>query len=143
MDAFSHFEKNVNSPVGEQQPTPAHKIDRQGSIDLGMKKKWKVARDAKEKTAALIATNEMVLHDLNRLINHAKNDLGKLMEQYGRLSLSGSFLGQLSSTVRLLEQRYERDRTGQFHLQQVLDDMKRKLEFLNNAKESAQKESVG
>lgn len=108
-----------------------------------------MVKDEKEKTTALIAINEILLHNLNEAINRATNDLAQLMEEYGRFSLSGSFLEQLDSTIRLLEQRYtdmEESWAGEFHLQErkkSLDDVKRKLEFLNSAKEDAQKRMLG
>jgi len=104
-----------------------------------MKKEWEAATDGKEKTAAFIAVTEMVLHDLNQVINHATNDLAQLIEQYGRLSLSGSFLEQLGSTIRLLEQRYkamEKTGTAQSNLRMVTmssDHVRRKLELLSNS----------
>lgn len=108
-----------------------------------------MVKDEKEKTTALIAINEIVLHKLNQAIDGATSDLAQLVEDYGRFSLSGSFLEQLGSTIRLLEQRYkemENNGMGPLHLQEKkksLDDVKRKLEFLNSAKENAQKSMLG
>jgi len=149
MDTFSDSDKTINVPIWKQQLTTTHKIDEQVLDEQDMKKKWKTAKDGKEKTAALLAVNVMVLRDLNQVINRATNDLLRLMEQYAGLSLSGCFLEQLRRTVGLLEQRHkgmEENGIGQFHLQTItksLDDMKRKLELLNNAREDNQKESVG
>ena len=112
-------------------------------------RKSSAVKDEKEKTTALIAINEIVLHKLNQAIDGAPSDLAQLVEDYGRFSLSGSFLEQLGSTIRLLEQRYkdmENSGMGPLHLQEKkksLDDVKRKLEFLNSAKENAQKSLLG
>jgi len=63
--------------------------------------------DDKEKTTALIAINEIVLHKLNQAVDRATSDIAQLMEEYGHFAVSGSFLEQFGSTIRLLEQRYK------------------------------------
>ena len=145
MAAWSNFEKAIDNAAREQQPTATHKIDKRMSADQEMRKRWEAAKDGKEKIMALIAVNELVLYDLNQAIHRATNDLAQLMEQHGGLSLSGSFLEQLYSGVRLLKQRYKgMEKTGA-DLQTVkrsLDVMKRKLEFLSNAAKDAQKEAL-
>ena len=145
MDVFSHFEKASNAPAREQQPTTAHKIDKRMSVDQEMKRRWEAAKDGKEKTAALIAVNELVLYDLNQVIHRATNDLAQLMEQFGGLSLSGCFLEQLGSAVRLLEQRYkdiEKTEADPQRVKKSLGAMRRKMEFLCNAMENAQREAL-
>jgi len=108
-----------------------------------------IANLEKEKTAALIAVNEMVLHDLNQSINRATNNLAPLLEQYAYLSLTGSFSVQMESAVDLLEQKYimmEQAGVSQDELEKVkksLDQMNRVLEPLDNTKEIGQEESVG
>jgi len=115
-------------------------IDTQVSIDQNMKTKWEAAKDGRERTAALVVASEKVLNDLDQVINRAINNLAQLVGRYSRLSLSGSFATQVSSTVRLLEQNYialEGNGVGHDQLQRVkdsLDHMKRKLELLKNAK---------
>ena len=105
-----------------------------------MKTKWEAAKDGRERTAALVVASEKVLNDLDQVINRAINNLAQLVGRYSRLSLSGSFATQVSSTVRLLEQNYialEGNGVGHDQLQRVkdsLDHMKRKLELLKNAK---------
>jgi uncharacterized alpha-E superfamily protein len=132
----------------EQLLTTTHKIEKQVS-DEDAKRRWEMVKEEKEKTTALIAIQEIVLHNLNQAIDRATNDLVRLMEDYSRFSLLGSFLEQLGSTIRLLEQRYievENSWAGESHLQErkkSLDDVKRKLEFLNGAKENAQKRMLG
>ena len=78
-----------------------------------------------------------MVSNLERDINSAINTLAQLVERYARLSLSGSFAAQVSSTVRLPEQALEGKRVGPDQLQKVnksLEHMKRKLELLNNAR---------
>ena len=111
-------------------------------------KDWEAAKDCTERTAVLNSVREKVLRELNRIINSATTDLAQLVERYSRLSLSGSFVAQVNSAVRLLKQHYialEKKGVDQDQLQRVkvsLDHMKRKLELLNNAKASTRKERV-
>ena len=114
--------------------------DTQVLVDQNMEKQWEAAKDGKEKTAAIVAASDKVVHYLDQVINCAINNLAQLVERYARLSLSGSFAAQVSSAVRLLEQNYlamDGKGVGTDRLQRVkesLDRMKRKLELLNNAK---------
>jgi len=102
-------------------------------------------KDEKETTAALIAINEMVLHDLGQAINRAPKDLMQLVEQFDSLSLTGGLLAQMARTVRFMEDEYiamGMKGIGQDQLDDVkksLDDMRRKLElFKENAQESVE-----
>lgn len=142
MAVLSNIERSIDVPAREQQPT-THKIDRRMLVDQEMKKRCEAAKDGKEKTVALIAVNELVLYNLNQIIHRAANELAQLMEQYGGLSLSGCFLEQLGSSVRLLEQRYKDMEKIGADLQQVkksLDATKRKLELLSNVMKGVQRE---
>ena len=109
-------------------------------------KEWEAAKDGTERTAILNTVREKVLRELNQIIDVAANDLAQLVERYSRLSLSGSFVAQVNSAVRLLKQHYialEKKGVDQDQLQRVkvsLDQMKRKLEFLNNAKATTRKD---
>ena len=117
------------------------------SVDQGMKE-WEEAKDAKERTAILTTVREKVLRDLNQIISSATSELVQLVERYARLSLSGSFLAQVNSAVRLLELHYTglgNKSVDQDQLQRVkvsLEHMKRKLTLLNTAKASAREERV-
>ena len=110
--------------------------------------KWEEAKDGAEKTAVLDAIHDQALNDLNRIINTATNDLVQQVERYARLSLSGSFSGQVGSAVRLLEQgciRLEQKSVGEDQLQNVknsLSRMEKKLDLLNSAGAKARKETV-
>ena len=131
--------------------------DTQVSVKQNMKK-WEAAKDGAKKTALLDTIRDQVLSDLDRIVNTATDDLAQLVEQYSRLSLSGSFSVQVDRAVRLLEQRYswlegtrvcqegtrvyqEGTRVYQDQVQKVkdsLDHMVRKLELLNCARAKAQ-----
>ena len=114
-------------------------MNKQALVDQDMKK-WEAAKDRTEKTTILVAVREKVLHDLDRVIYGATNDLEQQVERYARLSLSGSFSAQVGSAVRLLERNYivlEKKGVNQDHLQRVqesLSTMKKKLELLNDSK---------
>jgi hypothetical protein len=136
MDAFSNSDKTVNIPIRKQQSTTTHKIHNKVLVDEDIKKKWDEAKDGKETTAALIAVNEMVLHDLNQVIACVTNNLVPLAERYARLSLAGSCSAQVRSAVRFLEEQYHhmevmRGRIAQEKVKESLDHMKWKLELLN------------
>jgi len=145
--SFSSIDNTANMTTWEQLLTTTHKIEKQVFVE-DTNRRCEMVKDEKEKTTALIAINEIVVHNLNQAIDRATNDLVQLVEEHGRSSLSGGFLDQLGSTIRLLEQRYvdmENNWAGQFTLQERkkgLDDVKRKLALLNSAKENAQKDSV-
>jgi len=142
MDSFSNFKKTVDIPVTKQQPKTTRKFDKQVLVNQDMKKKWETAKDEMEKTAALIAVNEMVLYDLRQVISRPTNNLVPLLEEYARLSLTGSFSLHMESTVKFLEQKYivmEETGASQDELEKVkksLDQMKRELEVLDNTKEN-------
>ena len=144
----SDFEKTVDMPVSKQQPMTTRRIDKQVLVNHYMKKKWETAKDEKEKTTALIAVHEMVLHDLKQAISRATNKLTPLLEQYAYLSLTGSFSVQMESAIKFLEQKdivMEETGVSQDRLRKVkknLDEMERELEFLDNTKENGQQESV-
>ena len=80
--------------------------DTQVEVDQDMMMKYKAARDGKEKTAALVEASERILRDLNRVISCAASEMEQLVEEYAKLSLSGSFSAQVGSAVRQLEQSY-------------------------------------
>ena len=108
-----------------------------------------IANLEKERTAILIAVNEMVLTDLKQTINRVPDNLVPLLEQYAFLSLTGGLSVQMESAVKFLEQKYiamEKTFVGQYKLEKVkksLDQMKRELELLNNTQGNRQQESVG
>ena len=112
-------------------------------------KKWEAAKEGTKKMARLVSIREKVLRDLHQSIESSTKDLAQWVERHARLSLSGNFLAQVGSTVRLLQQTYialETKGVSTDHLQKVkesYDHMRRKLELLNISKQHAQKERAG
>ena len=121
-------------------------IDTQVLIDQNVQRKWAAAKDGKGKMAVLSAFRERVLRDLDQIINGATSDLAQHVERYTLLSLSGNFSAQVTSVVRLLEQKYialYMKGVGPDQLQKVKESsehMKRKLEILTE--ENARKDHV-
>ena len=149
MSTFSDFEKTVDIPVSKQWPTATRKIDNQVLVDEDMKKNWDEAKDGKERTAALIAVNEMALHVLKQVGICDMGDLVQLMEQYADLSLVGSCSVRMKSTVRFLEAMEkefngnDKDKGKLETVKESLNHMKRKLEVLNKIEEDVQKGVLG
>jgi len=143
MDAFSDFEKTVDIPVLEQQPVSTAKIDFQVLVDEDMKMNWDEAKRGKETTAALIAINELLLHDAKQVISWTMGDLVQLVGQYARLSLAGSYSAQVRSRVSFLEGLKSSGSIGRVidheRVNETLGHMKRELEFLIKVEEDAQK----
>jgi flagellar biosynthesis regulator FlaF len=105
-----------------------------------------MAKDEKETTAAIIAVNEMVLHELEQVMDRATNDLLRLVGQFVSLSSTGSLSVQVA--VRVLKEAFmamvtsaiDPDVLGK--TREYLDCVTRKLELLNDATGDGQ-ESVG
>ena len=137
MDAFSAFEKVVDVPDLKQPPTITRKIDNQVLVDENMKKKWDEAKDGKEKTAVLIAVNEMVLRGLKQGIDSATGDLVQPVEHCARLSLAGSCSAQMRGEIKSLEAMVKRGFTCyEEDYRERLDQKKRKLELLNEVEDA-------
>ena len=100
-----------------------------------MKKKRDKANGRKERTAALIAVNEMALHILKQVVDYDTGDLQQLVEQYANLSLAGSFSVRARSTVRFLEamekEFNDKDKNKLETVMEGLDHMRRALGLLN------------
>ncbi len=199
MDAFSNFEKIINSPVWRRERVPTlnylcgkpncystcrvddsivfalvlipfqfvpcatchhllwshfHAFDKwvqkhesQVTVDEDMKKKWEAAKDEKEKTEALVAESERTLSGLSYSMDTGMDELVRLADEYGRLSLSGSSSGPLEKAIRLLEQRYnsmEGQGVSRDQLEKMrasLEGMKGRLDLLKTAKEKCGHES--
>ena len=122
-------------------------VDDQTSVAEQEKKKkrWEAAKAAKENAEADIATSERALSGLNHAMDSAMDDLARLVEDYGRLSLAGSFSKHVKKAIRLLEERradMEKKRVSKAqlnNLQDGLDLMGRKLELLIEAEEKGHK----
>ena len=141
MNTFSDCEKTIDIPVSKQRPTATRSIDNEVLIDEDMKKKWDEAKDGKERTAALIAVNEMALHILKQVGNCDTGDLVQLVKQYADLSLVGSCSAWAKSAIQYLGFALNDigTRDKREIVRESLGHMKRKLEVLNKIEEDVQK----
>ncbi|KAF5358822.1 hypothetical protein D9758_008561 [Tetrapyrgos nigripes] len=104
------------------------------------KAKFERARDEKGGAEEMKKEIEEAQVDLQNLVQNATDDLGRLVERYSNLALSGSFTGQVEKAVGVLEQNLESMRekgAGAETIKKVeesLDQMRRKLEVLKKAK---------
>ena len=139
MDAFSDFEKTADIPLSKQLPTATRNIDKQASVEQGLTKTWAALKDEKETTVALIALNEMVLHDLDQATDRDPHDLIQLVGEFDSLSLTGGVLAHMERTVRFMEDKYtamkekHNDQAELINVRENLDHMKKKLEVLSHA----------
>src|SRR5258706_9865243 len=115
--------------------------ESQVTVDDEMKTKWEAAKDEKEKTEALVAGSQRKLDDLRSTIEASMDALVRLQEEFGRLSLSGSFSGPLEKEIRLLELHFhslEEQRVSGDQLEKMqgsVEDRKKRLDLLKTAKE--------
>ena len=79
--------------------------ETQTSIDDNVKRQWEAAKDEKEKIAALVATSERALGDLNRVTCDAMDKLAGWAAEYAGLSLAGSFSAHIEKATLLMKQR--------------------------------------
>src|SRR5258706_14091273 len=79
------------------------KQEAQVTVDDEMKTKWEAAKDEKEKTKALVGGGQRKLDSLSSTVEAGMDARVRLQEEFGRLSLSGSFSGPLEKAIRLLE----------------------------------------
>ena len=142
MDAFSDFQKIVDIPISKQLPTATRKIDKQVSVEQGLTKTWEAVKDERETTVALIALNEMVLHELDQAIDRDPHDLIQLVEEFDSLSLTGGVLAHMERTVRFMEEKYTAmkkkhvDQVELVNVRENLDHMKKELELLSHTVEA-------
>ena len=115
--------------------------DAQVTIDSNMMRKWEAAKNEKEKADALAETSKRALDDLGCIINDAMDDLAQLADEYGQLSLAGSFPAPLEKAIWLLEDQCKgmaEKGVGPEQLEKVrssLDEMTRRLDLLRKAQE--------
>ena len=119
--------------------------ETQTSIDDSIKKQWEAAKDEKEKTAALVATSERALGDLNRVTHDAMDELAGWAAEYAGLSLAGSFSAHMEKATLLMQQRYkamEEKGVGMEQLARMrrsVEQMNGRLNLLREAKEGVKK----
>ncbi|KAM6499734.1 hypothetical protein JOM56_005242 [Amanita muscaria] len=107
-------------------------------INQDAEKKYNAAMNENEKQEALKANVQETINDLNEEIEDCLNRLGLLTEEYAKLSLSGSFAGQVRKTVVLLELNLESirgtDSESVRKVEESLERMKEILSILEKAK---------
>ncbi|KAM6499738.1 hypothetical protein JOM56_005246, partial [Amanita muscaria] len=109
-------------------------------INRDAEKKYTGAKSENEKQEALRTTIQETINDLSEEIEDCLNRLGLLTEEYAKLSLSGSFAGQVGKTVVLLELNLESMRNNGTDSESVrkveesLERMKEMLSILEKAK---------
>ena len=116
------------------------------SVDEDTRTQWEAAKDEKARAEALLVTSKNALEDLSRIIDEAMDELARLAEEYGRLSLSGSFSAPLEKVISLLEQwckgMEEKGVPSELltKVRTTLDNMKMRLDLLRQANEKVRKE---
>ena len=114
---------------------------KQESIDHDAEQKYKRAMREKNNRETLIVDLDKVISGLDSELDKALSSLGRLTEAYARLSLSGSFAGQVEKSVRLMETRLEAMRKDQEDHKSIemfeksLENMKQKLKVVEAANE--------
>jgi len=131
----------LTPPPGSQQPTTARKIDKRMLVDYEMKTRWEAAKDGKEKSVALIAVNELLPYDLNRAIHRRGASNGTVWRLVVIWMLFGA-VGQCCQASGIETKDMEKTGAGPQRVKKSLGAMKRKLEFLCNAMENAQREAL-
>ena len=105
---------------------------------------WNEYKFEKEKTTALIAVNEMILHHSNQVANCATGDLVLLVEQCADLSVASSCSAQAKSAVELMEAMKDYiDQGKRKRFRGSLHYMKRKLELLDKIEKDIQERVSG
>ncbi|KAF8331178.1 hypothetical protein F5887DRAFT_895198 [Amanita rubescens] len=124
----------------------------QEKIDHEAEAKYNKAKREKNNHETMIVDLDQVVRDLDLELKEVLFSLGQLTESYAKLSLSGSFAGQVKKSVRLLELNLEAMRSNNADLGSIkaieksLEEMKKKLKVVEAAKEKAKekaKENVG
>ncbi|KAK0429728.1 hypothetical protein EV421DRAFT_1946432 [Armillaria borealis] len=111
-------------------------------VNQEAKAKFENAQNAKKRAEELknqIKDKKAMLQDR---IKNATEELGRLVERYPKLSLSGSFAGQVETAAKMLEQNLEGMRESGAARETIdkveasLDSMREKLEVLKEANRS-------
>ena len=120
----------------------------QEKIDHEAETKYNEAKKGKKEHEIMIVDLDQVILDLDLELEEALISLGRLTESYARLSLSGSFAGQVKKSVRLLETNLEAMRNNRADprsiemVEKSLESMKQKMKVVEAANEKA-KRNVG
>ncbi|SRR6266576_5119844 len=115
------------------------KDHNQVKIDHTAERKYNEAMGEKRSRESKIIDFSGMIRDLNSDLQKALASVSKLTEAYARLSLSGSFTGQVKKSVKLLEAKLEAVRNNKADAQTIkmiedgLETMKKKLEVMERA----------
>ncbi|KAJ6506122.1 hypothetical protein DFH09DRAFT_943318, partial [Mycena vulgaris] len=116
--------------------------ETQISVDEGMKS----AKEGKAKDEAALEAMQQALADVDRVVERKMVELADLAEEYGKMSLSGSFLAHLERGITLLEMHLASLRESNTDSEQMkrlegnVAELKRKLDVLKEANSLKQKE---
>ena len=95
-----------------------------------------------ETTAVSIAEVQKTIKTYNKEIEEATEEIGNLADRYSKLSLSGSFSGQVEKSVTLIETHLESisnksDSENVKQMEESLKKLKKKLRLLQDAAKAA------
>lgn len=104
-------------------------------VDNEAKRKFCLASQDKRTYEDALAQVQVAIKSLNEKIDHLKINIGKLCNSYQGLSLSGSFSGQISQSVRLLELHLEAHHMDRVNPEiiQAVEKMKLKQSIVDDA----------
>lgn len=117
--------------------------DTQVTIDQDAKKKHDHAVSEKSQQELGMALLKQTILDMDKALAESTAKVGQLVEEYAKLSLSGSFSGQVKKSVALLELNLETMRSNGTDAQTIksvekaLARMQEKLTVVEKAKEQA------
>jgi hypothetical protein len=117
--------------------------DRQVVIDHSAKKNFNNAKDMKTRKQQLLEAVKKARDTLTNAIDAEMTELAGLVEEFSRLSLTGSFSGQVHKSVRLLELNLEAMRASAADedtirkMEQSLETLTKQLDVLRRAESKA------
>ncbi|KAF8333284.1 hypothetical protein F5887DRAFT_893774 [Amanita rubescens] len=120
----------------------------QKDVDHDAEAKYNKAKREKNSHETMIVDLDKVIRDLDMELEEALISLGRLTESYARLSLSGSFAGQVKKSVRLMEANLEAMRNNKSDPKSVemveksLDNMYQKLKVVEDANQKVRGRSM-
>ncbi|KAJ7247818.1 hypothetical protein C8J57DRAFT_1359008 [Mycena rebaudengoi] len=117
--------------------------EKQINVDKGMKSKWESAKEGKAKDEAAREAMRQALADVDKVVERKMVKLADLAEEYGKMSLSGSFSAHLKRGITLLEMHLasscgsNTDSEQMKRLEENVAELTRKLGVLKEAKQKA------
>ncbi|KAF9464254.1 hypothetical protein BDZ94DRAFT_1297271 [Collybia nuda] len=117
--------------------------DTQIAVDEEAKRKYNDAISVKAQQELGMKQLKQTIMNMDTALAEATDKVGQLVEDYARLSLSGSFAGQVKKSAALLELNLETmrgngaDEQTMKSVEKALNRMKEKLALVEKAKEQA------